>query len=103
MEAVIQTRTLRPGCDRVLGALRTKNKRLNGAAVDVFCRLGSPAIEFLALEAIETSIRPDHRLRLLNVILQIGGPVRASEYYQFVSLLSNTKVRRSKRRCSKFF
>ena len=82
MKAVTQARPATPGFNRVLRAFRTKNKEKNDTAVEILYRLGSPAIEFLALEAIETSIRSDHRNRLLDVILRIGGPVRALDYYR---------------------
>jgi hypothetical protein len=75
--------------------LRTKNAQKNQAAAWVLCRVGPMSIEFLVEEALKPGNRPDHRVRILDVIQQIGGPLKAKEYYAIAKLqeYSAAKVR----------
>jgi len=95
MDAPTPAGTPQGGLDLMIEWLRTKDKRKNEAAVSILCRVGEPVIEFLALEAVKPGRRPDHRVRLLDVIQRIGGPLSPADHYRISSLLKHraAKVR----------
>jgi len=95
MDAPTPAGTPQGGLDLMIEWLRTKDKRKNEAAVSILCRVGEPVIEFLALEAIKPGRRPNHRVRLLDVIQRIGRPLGPADHYHISSLLKHrvAKVR----------
>lgn len=95
MDDAAQAGTQQGSLDRMIDWLRTKDKRKNETAASILCRAGEPVVEFLALEAIKPGKRPDHRVRLLDVIQRIGGPLGPADHYRISSLLKHraAKVR----------
>ena len=75
MDASTPAATPQGGLDLMIEWLRTKDKLKNETASSILCRVGEPVVEFLALEVIKPGMRPDHRVRLLDVIQRIGGPL----------------------------
>lgn len=73
--------------------LRTKDKEKNEAATAILCRLGQPVVEFLVQEVVGPQKRPDHRVRILDVIQQIGTPLGPQEYFGITSLLAHRSVK----------
>lgn len=97
MVRVAQDRPAYPYWDCVIEWLRTKNRRKNEAAESILCRLGKPVVEFLIREVLQPGKRPDHRVRLLNVIQRIGGPLGPEEYYGIRKLLAHEVTRISEK------
>ena len=51
----------------------------------ILTRMGNTAIPLLVREAISTGKRPDHRIRLLEILLVIGGKVSADDWFSLVA------------------
>jgi hypothetical protein len=58
--------------DLMLEALRVRDERLNGIAIELIKRLGDQAIHRLVFEAANRKNSASHRLRVLQAIAAVG-------------------------------
>jgi hypothetical protein len=75
--------------DIMLGWLGTDNEIKLRAATKLLCGLGKPAAECLVGEALRPGKRPEHMIRILDVVQQIGGPLGPDEMFGLQSLLGH--------------
>ncbi len=86
--------TSTPCFDELIDALRKKDARKNAFATAMLCRLGEiGVVELLVQEANKPRRQPDHRVRILDVIQQIGTPLGPQEYFGITSLLAHRSVK----------
>ena len=81
--------TLPPGENRfqqLIEALRRKDPKLNASAAEVFCVAGKVVVPLLVREALGPGKHPNHRIRILDVIQRIGGPLGV-DFLDFIRLL----------------
>jgi hypothetical protein len=72
--------------------LALKNPQKNQAAVAILRHLGKPAVPLLIHEAIKPGKRAHHRIAILEVVRQIGGPVGLDEMLGLQSLLRHRNL-----------
>jgi ABC-type thiamine transport system ATPase subunit len=70
----------------MIDALRRKDDPHGELARTVFIRLGRDVVDLLVAEAVALRRHPNHRIRLLEVIEQIGQRLGPREYYRVASL-----------------
>lgn len=73
----------------LVGYLSTDNKERNELAAKVFVGAGAAVVPMLVREAIVRGKRPQHRIRLLEIIARIGAPLDVSDW---MTLLSGTGI-----------
>ena len=61
--------------------LATKHSRRNAVAVYVLANLGPTVVPELIREAVVPGKRPDHRVRILDVVDRIGAPLDVSDWF----------------------
>jgi len=75
--------------DRLIAWLAGDDERKIMAATTLFCRIGEPATEFLALEAVRPGRRPHHIIRILDVVQRLGNPLGPDGFFSLQSLLQH--------------
>lgn len=65
--------------------LATKDRRRKELAVRVLVGMGADALPFLVREAVCPGKLPDHRIRLLDIVLAIGGRVGVEEWFSLLT------------------
>lgn len=90
--------TLPPGnsnYERLIEALRRKDRDLNAYASEILFRLGTEMgqnkqlVPMLVRDACRNGRRPDHRIRILDVVQRIGEPLDAESFFDLMFLASH--------------
>lgn len=73
----------------LVGYLSTDNKERNELAAKVFIGAGAAVVPMLVREAVARGKRPQHRIRLLDIIARIGAPLGVDDW---MTLFSGTAM-----------
>jgi hypothetical protein len=73
--------------DLVVGWLDERDQTKREVAASILLGVGKPVVEFLILEAAKPDKRSEHRVRLLDLVQQIGGPLGPAEFFKLQALL----------------
>jgi hypothetical protein len=73
--------------DLILEAVRVSDERLNALATELLGRFGSQPVRRLVLAAINPRNGPQHRVRLLRAVRQIGVVSDPVSYVDLCNLL----------------
>ena len=79
----------RGNLDLVIGWLDGQDKEKLEKAISILRRLGKPVVAFLILAAAKPGKRSEHRVRILDLVQQIGGPLGMVEMCGLQSLLQH--------------
>jgi len=80
------------GFERLIEALRRKNRDLNGYASEILYRLRKEmdphkqVVPMLVREACCKGKQPEHRIRILDVVQRIGEPLDAESFFDLTFL-----------------
>ena len=58
-------------------------------ATSILLSIGQPVVEYLIKEAIKPGKQPEHRVRLLDLVRQIGRPLGVDEFFGLQQLLQD--------------
>lgn len=86
MEGTTQPPPVTTNLDRLIELLGDKDRRLNRFAAGLLVWLGPLAVDVLAEEATKPRRKAEHRVRILEVVLQIGGPLGPKAYRDIATL-----------------
>jgi hypothetical protein len=75
----------------LLGWLATKHANRNAVAAAVLQRAGAAAVPRLILEAASSGKQPPHRLRILEVIERIEGPLEPNAFMDLMFVAGRTR------------
>ena len=75
--------------DLLIKWLGLKDPQKKGEAVSLLCRAGRLATPLLVQEAIKSGKRSQHRIAILDVVQQIGGPLGMDELLNLQSLIQH--------------
>ena len=103
--------TLPPGnsnFESLIEALRRKDRDLNGYASEILYRLRKEmdphkqVVPMLVREACRSGKRPDHRIRILDVVQRIGEPLDAESFFD-LTFLTGHRVPKVGRKAAEVF
>lgn len=72
--------------DTLVKWLNSKDPQKRLVATTVLCRVGKPTAPLLVFEAIKPGKRSQHRIALLDVVQQIGGPLGPEQLFSLRDL-----------------
>jgi hypothetical protein len=73
--------------DTLIRLLGVKDQQLRQDAAAMFCQVGKPIVPTLVHEAQRPGRRQQHRIAILDVVQQIGGPIEPDALFGLQSLL----------------
>lgn len=79
MDRTVQTPPAGSRFAMVVAWLVDQDERKREAAVSILGRLGEPGVPHLVQEAIGANKQAEHRIALLDIIQQIGGPLELDD------------------------
>ena len=83
--------------DRMIQGLRRKDPELNEICTDILVRAqtegGANGVPFLLVEAMLPGRKPDHRIRILEVVRRIGAPLSPDDFLMVMALTNHSVER----------
>ncbi len=58
-------------------------------ATTILLRIGQPVVEYLVQAAMKSGRRPEHRVRILDLVQQLGQPLGVDEFFRLQQLLQD--------------
>jgi len=89
MAAITEPRPGEGRFDTLIRLLGLEDPQTRQEAAAMFCQVGKPAVKALIQEACKRGRQSQHRIAILSVVEQIGGPLDFKEMFSLQSLLGH--------------